>query len=97
LRVPLVDRVLIEAIANIPSHIRLAPGKQLFIQAVHELPNEVINRPKKPFAFPFDRWMAGEWSDIFPDFAGELKIPLNPWYRRWSLGILQHWWQEILG
>jgi asparagine synthase (glutamine-hydrolysing) len=97
LRVPLVDRFLIEAIANIPSHIRLAPGKQLFIQAVHELPNEVINRPKKPFAFPFDRWMAGEWSDIFPDFAGELKIPLNPWYRRWSLGILQHWWQEILG
>jgi asparagine synthase (glutamine-hydrolysing) len=97
LRVPLVDRFLIEAIANIPSHIRLAPGKQLLIQAVHELPNEVINRPKKPFAFPFDRWMAGEWSDIFPDFAGELNIPLNPWYRRWSLGILQHWWQEILG
>lgn len=97
LRVPLVDRVLIEAIAPIPNHIRLAPGKQLLIQAVNELPSEVINRPKQPFAFPFDRWMQEEWQDIFPDFNGDLKISLKPWYRRWSLGILQHWWQEIEG
>jgi asparagine synthase (glutamine-hydrolysing) len=95
LRVPLVDKVLIEAIASIPSHIRLAPVKQLLIQAVSELPNEVINRPKQPFAFPFDRWMQEEWRDIFPDFDGDLKISLKPWYRRWSLGILQHWWEEI--
>jgi asparagine synthase (glutamine-hydrolysing) len=92
LRVPLVDRVLIEAIAGIPSQIRLAPGKQLLIQAVSELPNEVINRPKKPFAFPFDRWMTGEWRNIFPECDRELNISLKPWYRRWSLGILQHWW-----
>jgi hypothetical protein len=52
LRVPLVDQVLIEAIASIPSQIRLALGKQLLIQAVNELPSGVINRPKKPFAFP---------------------------------------------
>jgi asparagine synthase (glutamine-hydrolysing) len=95
LRVPLVDRVLIEAIAPIPSHIRLTPGKQLLIQAVNELPSWVINRPKQPFAFPFDRWMTESWQDIFPDFDGDLKISLKPWYRRWSLGILQHWWQEI--
>ncbi|NJL52868.1 MAG: asparagine synthase (glutamine-hydrolyzing), partial [Hydrococcus sp. SU_1_0] len=92
LRVPLVDRVLIEAIAPIPSHIRLAPVKQLLIQAVNELPSEVINRPKQPFAFPFDRWMQEEWRDIFPDFDGDLNVSLKPWYRRWSLGILQHWW-----
>jgi asparagine synthase (glutamine-hydrolysing) len=95
LRVPLVDRVLIEAISSIPSHLRLASGKQLLIQAVTELPNEVVNRPKKPFAFPFDRWMAGEWQDIFPDLNGDLNISLQPWYRRWSLGILQHYCQEI--
>lgn len=95
LRVPLVDKVLIEAIASIPSHIRLAPVKQLLIQAVSELPSEVINRPKQPFAFPFDRWMQEEWQDIFPGFDRDINISLKPWYRRWSLGILQHWWQEI--
>ncbi|HEY9872811.1 MAG TPA: asparagine synthase (glutamine-hydrolyzing), partial [Candidatus Obscuribacterales bacterium] len=42
-RVPLVDRVLLEAIASIPSKIRLAPGKQLLIQAVPELPDWVVN------------------------------------------------------
>lgn len=103
LRVPLVDRFLIEAIADIPSQIRLTPVKQLLIQAVNELPSEVINRPKQPFAFPFDHWMTEEWQDIFPESDGQstrgahrdLNISLKPWYRRWSLGILQHWWQEI--
>ena len=95
LRVPLVDRVLIEAIAGIPSNIRLAPGKQLLIQAVPELPSLVVNRPKRGFTFPFEQWMAEEWRDYFPKVDCDNNIPLNPWYRRWSLGILQHWWQGI--
>jgi asparagine synthase (glutamine-hydrolysing) len=95
LRVPFVDRCLIEAIAGIPSAIRLASGKQLLIQAVPELPSWVVNRPKQPFAFPFERWLTGEWRDLLPDFDGRnTKIPLT-WYRRWSLSILQHWWQKV--
>ena len=95
LRVPLVDRVLIEAIAGIPSHIRLASGKQLLVQAVPELPSWVFNRPKRGFFFPFEQWMAGEWRDYFPDVDSDKNIPLKPWYRRWSLGVLQHWWEEV--
>ena len=95
LRVPLVDRVLIEAIAGIPSNIRLAPGKQLLIQAIPELPNWVVNRPKRGFFFPFEKWMAGEWRDYFPDVDCDKNILLKPWYRRWSLSILQHWWEGI--
>ncbi len=95
LRVPLVDRVLVEAIAGIPSNIRLAPGKQLLIQAVPELPICVLNRPKRGFFFPFEEWMAGEWRDYFPEVECDKNIPLKPWYRRWSLSILQHWWEEI--
>lgn len=95
LRVPFVDRHLMEAIASIPSAIRLAPGKQLLIQAVPELPSWVVNRPKQPFAFPFEQWLTGEWRDLLPDFDGnKSKIPLT-WYRRWSLSILQHWWQKV--
>jgi asparagine synthase (glutamine-hydrolysing) len=95
LRVPLVDRVLLEAIASIPSNIRLAPGKQLLIQAVPELPSLVLNRPKRGFFFPFEQWMAGEWRDYFADVDCDKNIPLKPWYRRWSLSILQHWWERI--
>ena len=95
LRVPLVDQVLIEAIAGIPSNIRLAPGKQLLIQAVPELPSLVFDRPKRGFTFPFEQWMAGEWRDYFPNVDYDKNILLKPWSRRWSLGILQHWWEGI--
>jgi asparagine synthase (glutamine-hydrolysing) len=96
LRVPFVDRAVIEAIASIPSQLRLSPGKQLLIDAVPELPSWVVNRPKKPFAFPFERWLAGEWHDLLPDFEhNHKKIPLKTWSRRWSLSMLQHWWQEV--
>jgi asparagine synthase (glutamine-hydrolysing) len=95
LRTPLVDRVLLEAIAPIPSPIRLAAGKQLLIQAVPDLPSWVVNRPKQPFAFPFDQWLAGDWQSALPDVKGNPKIPLHPWSRRWSLSILNHWWTEV--
>ncbi|HEY9632660.1 MAG TPA: asparagine synthase (glutamine-hydrolyzing) [Coleofasciculaceae cyanobacterium] len=95
LRVPLVDQVLLEAISSIPSSIRLAPGKQLLIQAVPELPSWVVNRPKRGFSFPFEQWIAGEWRDHFPELNRHNDISLKPWYRRWSLSLLQHWWEEV--
>jgi asparagine synthase (glutamine-hydrolysing) len=96
LRVPFVNRSVIEAIASIPSQLRLSPGKQLLIYAVPELPSWVVNRSKKPFAFPFEQWLAGEWHDLLPDFEhNHKKIPLKNWSRRWSLSILQYWWQEV--
>jgi asparagine synthase (glutamine-hydrolysing) len=96
LRVPFVDRAVIEAIASIPSQLRLSTGKQLLIEAVPELPSWVVHRPKKPFAFPFERWLTGEWHDLLPDFEhNHTKIPLKNWSRRWSLSMLQYWWQEV--
>ena len=97
LRVPLVDRVLLETIASIPSNMRLVPGKQLLIQTVPELPYWVVNRPKRGFSFPFEQWFAGEWSNLLPQIECEQHIPLKPWYRRWSLVILQHWWEQVSG
>ncbi|KAB8317542.1 asparagine synthase (glutamine-hydrolyzing) [Tolypothrix campylonemoides VB511288] len=94
-RVPLVDHVLLEAVASVPSHIRLASGKQLLIAAVPELPKWVINRPKRGFAFPFKQWMTGEWRDDFKNVDILNNIPLKPWYRRWSLAILKYWWERV--
>jgi asparagine synthase (glutamine-hydrolysing) len=95
LRVPLVDRALLEAIFSIPSTIRLAPGKQLLVQAVPELPSWVVNRPKRGFLFPFEQWIAGEWRDYFQNLDRHNDISLKPWYRRWSLALLQYWWEEV--
>ncbi|MBR8835819.1 MAG: asparagine synthase (glutamine-hydrolyzing) [Stigonema ocellatum SAG 48.90 = DSM 106950] len=97
LRVPLVDRNLLEAVASIPSHIRLALGKQLLITSVPELPQWVVNRPKQGFSFPFDQWIAGEWQDYFSPLKTPKNISLKPWYRRWSLAILKYWWEHISG
>jgi asparagine synthase (glutamine-hydrolysing) len=94
-RVPLVDRVLLEAIASIPSNIRLAPGKQLLIQAVPELPDWVVNRPKQGFRFPFEQWISGEWKHLFNEIEVDPKINIDTWYRRWSLKLLQYWWNKI--
>lgn len=95
LRVPFVDRVLVEAIASIKSNIRLAPGKQMLIQAVPELPSWVVNRPKQGFSFPFQKWIASEWHDYFSEIDCNKNISLKPWYRRWSLALLQYWWNQV--
>jgi asparagine synthase (glutamine-hydrolysing) len=95
LRVPLVDRQLLEDIATIPSALRLQPGKRLLTQAVPEIPDWIINRPKRGFYFPYEQWMKNEWQDYVQTVQVPSHIPLNPWYRRWSLVILQHWWQQV--
>ncbi|MEH2140494.1 asparagine synthase (glutamine-hydrolyzing) [Nostoc sp.] len=97
LRVPLVDQALLEAIASIPSTIRLAQGKQLLVQAIPELPSWLLNRPKRGFFFPFQQWIEKDWSDYFPAQELGKDINLKLWYRNWSLAILHHWWNEIAG
>lgn len=96
LRVPLVDSAFLEAISTIPGHIRLSTGKQLLTQAVPEIPEYVIHRPKQGFAFPFEQWMQTDWQDLFTDLPVLPGISLQPWYRRWSLAVLQHWWRQIV-
>ncbi|MUG94054.1 asparagine synthase (glutamine-hydrolyzing) [Scytonema sp. UIC 10036] len=95
LRVPLVDRSLLEAVAPIPSSMRLAFGKKLLIAAVPELPDWVVNRSKRGFFFPYKQWMASEWRDYFSHINAPSHIPLKPWYRRWSLAVLKYWWERI--
>ncbi|MBS3029904.1 MAG: asparagine synthase (glutamine-hydrolyzing) [Dolichospermum sp. DET50] len=95
LRVPFVDKVLLETVAPIPSSIRLAQGKKLLTQAIIEVPDWVINRPKKGFSFPFESWMNSEFGDYFQNLNIPPNIPINSWYRRWSLAILKHWWEQI--
>jgi asparagine synthase (glutamine-hydrolysing) len=95
LRTPLVDRVLLEAITPIPSSIRLAAGKQLLTQAVPELPNWVVNRPKRGFCFPFEQWMSAEFGQHFQHINAPQHISLQSWSRHWSLAMLHYWWEKV--
>jgi asparagine synthase (glutamine-hydrolysing) len=95
LRVPLVDQVLVEALSTIPSHLRIAQGKKLLTLAVPELPDFVLNRPKRGFSFPFEQWLGQEWQECLPAVPKLKQIPLHSWYRQWSLSILESWWKQI--
>ncbi len=92
LRVPFVDKELIDTISKVPATYRLDLGKQLLIKAVPEIPVWVSNRPKQGFRFPFDEWFNHEWHQLIKTQpATPHWIKLRPWYRRWSITVLEHW------
>jgi asparagine synthase (glutamine-hydrolysing) len=97
LRLPFVDARLQTALAPIPASLRLAPGKGLLQQAVPELPEWFRQRPKQGFRFPFQLWLDDPSSRLtlrLPGTPGGLD--LAPWYRRWSLMVLEQWLRQHL-
>ena len=63
LRVPFLDRALVEACFRIPGDKKLQGGlpKGLLLATLGvELPREIVNRPKRGFTLPFERWLRGE-------------------------------------
>lgn len=63
LRVPFLDRSLVEACFRIPGDQKLQGGlpKSLLLASLGvELPPEIVNRPKRGFTLPFERWLRSE-------------------------------------
>ncbi len=66
-RVPLLDRELVEYALALPEAARrpTRPPKRWLVEAVGDLlPDEVAERPKSGFALPFERWMRGPLEDF---------------------------------
>src|SRR5262249_35820629 len=84
LRVPFVDRKLVEVVSQIPARLRLARRKKILQEAVPELPEWVIRQPKRGFSLPFTQWLSEEWSDLVDHIDRASPVPLPPWYRRGS-------------
>jgi asparagine synthase (glutamine-hydrolysing) len=65
-RDPLLDYVLVETVAQIPGHLKLAGGRQncakgLLIDALPAaLPDHVLRRRKMGFVFPWEHWLRNE-------------------------------------
>jgi asparagine synthase (glutamine-hydrolysing) len=67
LRVPFLDRRLVEACFHIPGKKKLlgdTPKGLLLASVGVELPAEVVNRPKRGFTLPFERWLRAEMRPI---------------------------------
>lgn len=69
-RVPLLDHVLVDFVATIPSeeHLRNATGKAVFKLAMRAvLPDEIIDRPKQGFGVPLAHWFRGDAAGFLRD------------------------------
>jgi asparagine synthase (glutamine-hydrolysing) len=69
-RVPLLDHVLVDFVATIPSeqHLRKATGKAIFKRAMRgTLPDEIIDRPKQGFGVPLAHWFRGNLGGFVRD------------------------------
>jgi asparagine synthase (glutamine-hydrolysing) len=63
LRVPFLDHALVRACFRIPGNEKLrgdSPKALLLTSLGVDLPREIVHRPKRGFALPFERWMRGE-------------------------------------
>lgn len=90
LRVPFVDRKLMDTISPIDWRIRLAQGKQLLVDAVPEIPEWIRKQPKRGFRFPFEQWAKASWGDWFQSIEAVSPVRCQTWYRSWSLLVLEH-------
>jgi asparagine synthase (glutamine-hydrolysing) len=67
-REPLLDHRLIEYVAQLPSNYKIKGGvkKHLLKSIVHKyIPIKAMDRPKKGFGVPFDKWFSVRKNEIF--------------------------------
>ncbi len=70
LRVPFLERALVEACFRIPGERKLqgnSPKGLLLANLGVELPREIVNRPKRGFTLPFERWLRAEMRPVVED------------------------------
>jgi asparagine synthase (glutamine-hydrolysing) len=73
-RVPLLDHVVMEHAASLPSHAKLrnGAGKHILKEAMRpHLPPEVLTRPKMGFGVPLGTWFRKELRDFTRDILSD--------------------------
>ena len=82
-RVPLLDRELVDFAVRIPAGMkqRGAVGKAIFKRAMEPyLPREVIYRPKSGFGAPLRRWLHGELRGTVRDALSDEALRRRGWF-----------------
>ena len=91
LRVPFIDRAFVETISDVPAKTRYRSGKQALVAGVGDLPECLLNVPKRGFALPFRKWLDGALKERTAKLDRFKGVSLNTWYRQWSLMVLLDW------
>jgi asparagine synthase (glutamine-hydrolysing) len=74
-RVPLIDHRLAQRMLALPGSWKLDAGtsKPLLVRALAgQLPNKVVNRPKRGFTLPFEYWLRGDLRPIVEDTLSKI-------------------------
>src|SRR6266849_6897349 len=99
LRVPFLDRALVEACFHIPGERKLQgdlPKSLLLASLGVELPREIVSRPKRGFTLPFERWLRGEMRPVVEEALLKSRWDQTSWSRPWSLFALGRWCEQNL-
>ncbi len=102
LRVPLVDRVLLEQIIALQdtyfTDAKNTP-KALLVTAVGDIPDAIVFRKKQGFTLPFASWLKDDvWSPtsdlLDPVVCQKLMAHKSHWSRRWALEVMDTFLRE---
>jgi len=80
-RVPFLDHLLVEYVAKIPGYLKIGDDypKRLLVKAAKDLlPQEIYNRPKMGFVFPFEMWFRQKGIDYLKEQMSEKTIKRIP-------------------
>jgi asparagine synthase (glutamine-hydrolysing) len=88
LRVPLLDHVVLEYAASLPTDFKLRgfTTKYLLKKAFEgRVPREILNRKKTGFPVPYDRWMSSELNDYIRDILLDEKTIGRGYFQRGAI------------
>jgi asparagine synthase (glutamine-hydrolysing) len=92
-RAPLIDHKVVEKMLTVPGQLKLR-GKErkwMLVDAVGDLPGEVIDRPKRGFELPFKNWLAGALRDRIESALWSPQLT-----RLLSITAMQEVWSDFL-
>ncbi|MGI8893255.1 MAG: asparagine synthase (glutamine-hydrolyzing) [Bacteroidia bacterium] len=103
-RVPFLDRNLVKTMYSIYPEIKFnSVPKHLLIEAFKDiLPEEIYNRPKRGFTFPFQNWLRElnilteleNKDDLSKKYFDKFKRGDLHWSRIWALYVMHHWQEK---
>jgi asparagine synthase (glutamine-hydrolysing) len=80
-RVPFLDRTLVEYVLSVPESVKCAAGrpKSLLVDAMRDLlPNEVVAQSKRTFTFPWEIWLRGNLGERVSESLSDWSTELEP-------------------
>jgi asparagine synthase (glutamine-hydrolysing) len=92
-RVPLLDNLVVELAASLPSRLKIADGRRKHVlkaAARNLLPASILDRRKQGFGVPLGHWFRGELSGLFSEVLGSERTRQRGYFDRAFVDRLVH-------